>query len=330
MGFSLDWLSFSFKPTPEMYREGMDDFSLFLEEFPKIADNMDDALIMSRTRFYDHVLKVNDHIMISYCDEDLSGYGQGVNVSIPSCGLAILFDWFDLPDNRDTLKELFLYLQEHHCQLSRLDLAYDDYSKMITPKDYARWYMDGWMSTKYSKIQFVASERDKGHTFYLGSRKTGKMLRVYDKEYESKGEINAIRYEFELHREFAREMMDYIIEHDTIDFGSYLLSYFDIKDITVNKDKSRAPREEKFAEWLKSQIFIQQIDGEIEPISVPHKYRNPTLESRMDWVFNVALRNIKIACEVFGKEYVLNAVREKDLSDEDIYLLEQCHNQLAL
>ena len=257
MGFSLDWLSFSFKPTLEMLETGKDAFTLFLEEFPTIANNMDDAIIMNRTRFYDRVLKVNDHIMISYCEEDKSGYVQGVNVSIPSCGLAILFDWFDLPDNRDTLKELFLFLQEHHCQLSRLDLAYDDYSKMITPKDYARWYMDGWMSTKYSKIQFVASERDKGHTFYLGSRKTGKMLRVYDKEYESKGEINAIRYEFELHREFAREMMDYIIENGGLSFGNYLLSYFDIKNMSHTTDKTRAPREEKFDNWLRSQIFIR-------------------------------------------------------------------------
>ena len=49
----------------------------------------------------------------------------------------------------------------------------------------------------------------------------------------------------------------------------------------------------------------------------------------MDWVFNVALRNFKVAMSVYGKDYVLNAVREKELSDEDIYLLEQCHSQLA-
>lgn len=248
MSLTLDWMTFSFMGNPEDLSEDVHEFDLFLKEFPKIKDCLENAIIVNKTQFYDHVLMIDHNIRISYCDEYRK---QGVSVAIPSHGLAIMYDWFDLPVDRDNLKELLLYLKDHYCQVSRIDIAYDDYTKGIIPKDYCYWYMNGNMKTNFRKINFVASENNCGHTFYIGSRKTGKMLRIYDKDYESKGEISSVRYEFELHKDYAREFVDYIIENDRINLAEYLLSWFDIIDIDVDKNRSRAPRLIAFDNWIK-------------------------------------------------------------------------------
>ena len=258
----LDWLSFTYKANIEDIPQGMCEFDMFLSEFPKIRENLGDSLVLDRSRFYEHVLKIDKNIVISYSDEDKSGFGQGVHVTIPGSGLAILFDWFDLPDDKDTLICLFEHLKNHHCQLSRIDIAYDDFDKIITPYQYAKWKLEKNMVTHFNKFQFVACDSEKGSTFYLGSRKTGKMLRIYDKDYESNGQVPSIRYEFELRKEYAKDFMDFILQGNDFDFVNYLLSWFDVKDLSKHKNRSEAPRLEEFDSFVKKQIFFREIQND--------------------------------------------------------------------
>ena len=96
----LDWLSFSFKCDVEALPEGKSEMDMFIVEFPGVVPLLQDAIILNRSRFYDNVLKIDKNVVISYCDVDKSGYGQGVNVSIPSSGLAVLFDYFGCATKR--------------------------------------------------------------------------------------------------------------------------------------------------------------------------------------------------------------------------------------
>ena len=134
----LDWLSFSYKCDVDDMPDGLCEFDMFLEEFPDVKDLLQDSIILNRSRFYDNVLKVDKNVVISYCDVDKSGFGQGVNVSIPSSGLAILFDAFGLPEDQDNLTDLFIFLKNHHCQVSRVDICYDDFTNRVGDKNKTR------------------------------------------------------------------------------------------------------------------------------------------------------------------------------------------------
>lgn len=344
----LDWLSFSFKCDVEALPEGKSEMDMFIAEFPGVVPLLQDAIILNRSRFYDNVLKIDKNVVISYCDVDKSGYGQGVNVSIPSSGLAVLFDYFGLPEDKDNLTDLFIYLRDHHCQLSRVDICYDDYTKSIMPDEYARWKLDKQMTTKFNKFQFVASDSSKGSTFYLGSRKTGKMLRIYDKDYESDGKIKSVRYEFELHSLYAREFADFIIEHGKeFRFDGYLLSWFDVKEKTGDSNRSRAPRLKKFCEFLdvirssielaktKNQIFIRTINPEDETddttvlpvhedivvIKIPHRYSSPTFDRKMEWLRGSTFKTLKMFVRAYGYEHLIDCLHDVELNEFDNYLL---------
>lgn len=322
----LDWLSFTYKVNPEELIDGYCEFDMFLMEFPKIKENLQDSIILERSNggFYDHVLKISKNIVISYSDTDKSGFGQGVNVSIPGSGLAILYDWFDLPDKKNGLEDLFRYLREKNCQLSRIDICFDDYDKMITPNQYGFWKMNKEMVSKFTRFKFISSENDKGSTFYLGSRKTGKLLRIYDKDYESKGQVPSIRYEFELHKEYAREFMDFILGGNEFRFENYLLSWFDVKDLSKDKNRSRAPRNKLFSTFLEKVRYFSDRCNEDEAvaIAIPHEYKTPTFDSKIDWVCNTAMRNNKLMIEAYGIEHFLEVLDGVELSDYDYYLLE--------
>lgn len=325
----LDWLSFTYKVDPDQLEDGLCEFDYFLLDFPQIEKHLQDALILNRSRFYEHVLQVDKNIMISYCDEDKSGFGQGVNVSIPGSGLAILYDWFDLPKDGDTLLALFQHLKAHHCQISRIDIAYDDFDKIITPFQYAKWKIDKNMVTRYCKCQFVACDSEKGSTFYLGSRKSGKMLRIYDKDYESKGEIKSIRYEFELRREFGRMFFDWILEGNNFIFEEYLLSWFDIKDFSSNKNRTQAPRLKEFQDFLEKSIFIRKMyPDELVPCSIPRTYSSPTFDRKMQWVRNCTLRNLKLFVNSFGFQHLIDCLDDIELNEYDYYLLKNKQDAL--
>lgn len=334
----LDWLSFSYKCDIDNLPEGLCEFDLFLEEFPDVKPLLQDSIILNRSRFYDNVLKVDKNVVISYCDVDKSGFGQGVNVSIPSSGLAVLFDYFGLPQDQDNLTDLFIFLKNHHCQVSRVDICYDDFTKSIMPDQYARWKLDKYMTTKFNKFQFIASDSSKGSTFYLGSRKTGKMLRIYDKDYESDGAIKSVRYEFELHSLYAREFADFIIDHGKeFRFDGYLLSWFDIKDKSNTKNSTEAPRLDvfqKFLDNLKS-IFIRTINPEDETddttvlpvhedivvIKIPHRYSSPTFDRKMEWLRGSTFKTLKMFVRAYGYEHLIDCLHDVQLNEFDNYLL---------
>jgi len=190
---------------------------------------------------------------------------MGVNVSVPSHGLEWLFGLFDLNiDDDDAVQKLFLLLKERHCHCSRIDLAFDDFGKTFRPSHYITWWFNGNFRSKFRKMQIASTSRDIGNTFYLGSRKTGKMLRIYDKDFESDGVIDAVRYEFELHVDYARDMFQYLCDHAVVDFIAYLRTYFDICELKYKKDGSLDSRNKdkwsllpEWKEWLDNLDFSE-------------------------------------------------------------------------
>ena len=272
IGLSLDWLSFTFeadrcrddylrvfgKDNQDMIP---DDISLFFATFPEFDALKSEFLILSGKSHYENVLGflgVSETCRISYNSADYTSTEMGVNVSIPSHGLEWFFSLMGVDyESEDAVQSLFKILKERYCHCSRIDLAFDDFSKRFRAKQYVVWWWNNNIRTRFLKMHTSScSMRDEGHTFYLGSRLSGKMLRIYDKDIESNGAVDAVRYEFELHVQHARDMFEYLIEHKTVDFISYLRSYFEVIERSKS-NISRCPLLSEWEDWLSNLAFCE-------------------------------------------------------------------------
>lgn len=304
---SCDWLSFTYKPdiskalvynhVDRTYDDMVhNEFDCFLLDFPEIADIMIDSCFLRCRTHYDHVLAFDDWFRISYNDT-WSDAKNGVNVQIPSHGLE-KFASLLLPDyNGDNiLQDLLKLLYLRSCQVSRIDLAFDDYSKKFMPKDYAIWYMNGQISTRCHSGHFNFSEASKGHTFYLGSRRT-KLLRIYDKDYESNGEINAVRYEWEFHSQYARHIQKTIIENGYIGFADLMKETMSVK---VDSNDSKRSRRADLQEWVD---FVDlSFSEELPRFTLPVFKKSPTQEKLNNYIERNVMPCLAAYVKMLGRD----------------------------
>ena len=318
----IDWLNFTFKPTEEDISTFPTCLAAFFHYFPNVKNIMDECVVFSHSRrYYDYVLAWNDNILLSYDEEGSfqestsnDSWGHGVNIQIPSHGLHNLpfLLGLDLENyNFEDFSEFTLIyntLKDKHCQLSRLDIAFDDFNKRFTPADFVHFWYNGVDGTKGNLLQSpcrnfrsATSGIGGGCTFYLGGR-SNKMLRVYDKYKESKGKIDSIRYEFELHNRYANECAEMIAKNQ-FDFFAYLQKYFIV--VKQQKDgapilKSKASMLDNAPEW---DSFISENTGltnNSQLIEFPKTPVAVTYERKRYWVHRYCAASTKMVIELEG------------------------------
>lgn len=242
--FSLDWLSFTFKRS-----DCPDLLASFWEVFPELVHYKHEMFIVGGRNFA-HGLCLDDYLTIRYDDDANS---KGINVEIPSHGLENAFKLFQVK----TVKEMFELLEKRSCMPSRIDICFDDFTKSYKPSYYYKKFLNGCLVTKMRTVKMVHSGDGKGETFYLGDRRK-KMLRIYDKSVESGGEIDAIRYELELHANSAKAFFVHVIdskESEISVFGDCLLDVLDIRRKSDDKNITRWEKNKKWYAFIKSTLL---------------------------------------------------------------------------
>lgn len=298
---TLDWLSFTYKSpkAPSDTSLPYNHFFDFCRDFPEFDSYIKEhGVTLARQRgWYDTVLQFTDNIRINYCsDRDKNNSNHlGVNVEIPSHGLLTIMSLFGFQD--DQVVEFFNLLRGRHCKASRLDLAFDDYTKTFKPIDFCRFWSDGMISTKFRRANLIMSSSLDGGTFYLGDRGSGKMLRIYDKDFESKGLIKSIRYEVELHSGYADEMLNYIADGNDLSFSSYIVNFFRVitRDgvrhmsgsslpKTLTSVRSMCPTDPRWSEFLRKMQVLRRV----EKVKVPHAPRSVSSLSLKRWINSIS------------------------------------------
>ena len=215
--FSLDWLSFTYKNN-----SSYDLLSDFWQAFPELTEYKMQMFIVGGRNF-SHGLCLDNYLTIRYDEEQ---NGKGINVEIPSHGLQYAFKLFGC----ETVRDMFKLLSERGCTPSRIDICMDDYTKKYKPSYYYKKFLSGSLVTKMRTVKMVHSGDGQGETFYLGDRRK-KMLRIYDKSVESKGEIDAIRYEIEMHANSAKSFWFHIIDNAESEIAVFGDCFLDICDV---------------------------------------------------------------------------------------------------
>lgn len=327
---SLDWLSFTYVPESvrlhnfydkkkgiNEYQEGLDILDCFCEDFPELSDVVNNHMVnIGGKMHYNTCLKFNDDFMLLYNDLNnplVSGaeshlQRMGINFVIPSHSLDLFFKLLGF--DRDNIRGLFLLLYSRHCQVSRIDLCYDDYDKKYRPYDYCKLMFDNRLKTHFQSIKYDGSGKKTGNTIYFGSlKKRNKLLRIYDKDIESDGLIDSVRYEFELHADNAKAMADKFMYEVEFDFFDYLRSWFEVlvpHNCETRGNVSVCP------EWL--DYFSK--DRFSEKIIVKPYNDKERVKSLVRFVESQTLPSLKGFIALYGWNYLRNLLDNIDMNDK--------------
>lgn len=282
-GLFLDWLEFTYKPNCE---RNCDLFAEFCRDFPEIEKLIysDGCVLLDKgMNGYTFVFAYTDEFKVLYNPDLLR---QGVHVIFNGAGMYRLCDLFHLEsvNNFASVQSLFQRLEKKSCRPTRLDVCFDDYDKVYQPSDFNYFMITHRLLSKFRQWSFIGSQQTQGHTFYLGSRAAGRYLRIYDKDYESKGKIKSIRYEFELRGDFCRAFFNQVISGQKFSFGEMISSMFQVVneyeyDVNIsyaaNASRKRdAGIDEKWSNFVKSHVLrnVLHVDKEKHDVSLERVY----------------------------------------------------------
>lgn len=109
---------------------------------------------------------------------------------------------------------LLSWLYERAGNITRLDLAGDDTDKLVRPMDLKTFCEGNQLVTKFRTVLMHDNIMGgKGSTIYFGSAASARRLRVYDKDIESAGENDSVRWELQLRDEMASKCAEMILDH---------------------------------------------------------------------------------------------------------------------
>ena len=246
---NFDWIGFTFDSN---------DYDLIKSRF---FSGLDFVEVGHGRLGYNHMEVLDDSVFLLSDGND----NMGVHVDYSSSGLHYFFMSVvrfiknnhpsDMPFDIDSWasnSSIMCYILKYMLgfgHYSRLDLALDDeYEPYFTPVELNRYWNNRQIVTYAKKHKFIESEN--GDSFYLGSRQSCIMLRVYDKGKQTKSDHKWIRWEFEIKSAEYCELL--IRRFDEIHnlailFNSYLTSYMKIVVDHGHKIPGRRPCLDK---WL--------------------------------------------------------------------------------
>lgn len=322
----LDWLSFTYQVSASdcLDSDGciISPFQVFCNNFPELGILYDSVLFDTGKFHYSHRYIFSDDIEINCCELEKVSGGQvnfdyackmGVNVSIPSHSLSLFASLlgFDIND-KSACCDLLALLKFRGCKFSRIDFCYDDFDKVFTAFDFARWWTNDQICTRFKNCDFKSSQSKVGGTFYLGDRRHH-MVRIYDKFYESKGVIDSVRYEWEYHSSDAVKLADFIIVNSgKIGFTSLLDEWFRV--LVPNNNSSNRSEVATLPEWSE---FIEKRQFS-EELIIP-EYNVVERETSLNsWVQNICLKSVKGYIASVGLDTFFSQLKRCDMSKKYI------------
>lgn len=311
MNFILDWLEFTYKVPSE---EGFCIFDSFLEDFPEIDKVFADMKLLDHGMHgYTKCFTFTDDFMIWFNPDHEE---MGVHVVFPGHGMYKLCEIFDLPGMEDfaDAKSLFEILTNRHCKITRIDIAYDDFDKVITPFDYNNFMVNGRIRTKARSWSFIASGQLSGGTFYLGKRGRERFIRIYDKDFESGGKIPSIRYEFELRQEWALKIVDLVLNNVKFYFSDLIQDFMEVVeeyDLNGTRDvlytrKSRSKLDERWEKFL--EVCVKVVENDPIDLTIPRKKTEYTLKHSLEWLSKQVAPTLFMLHESIGLENIVEII----------------------
>ena len=245
---------------------------------------------------------------------------------VPGEALELLDPWY--------IGMFLCNLSKHGFQASRMDGFYDDHERIITPSQlYEKIYQpavsgdskpvkEDFTGFKIMEPRFrfkkgVGTVHDELTFGRRGSFGSGKYLRIYDKEKESEGQNDAIRYEAELCDDKAKIFFNGIVEA----FGSgdceKMLSFIGQTvggciDFIRRTDRIG----DKNLDRLERYPFWQRILDGIGSAKLIGKVIVRTIEKSLNWVKTGVMPTMQMLRKALGPEKYFEFLINENMSDD--------------
>ncbi len=229
---------------------------------------------------------------------------------------------------------LMWFFDKHQFQIARLDLYYDDHRRRITPRalynavyelpdddageairhDFQRFRIitPGWQGKgKQGLIENMVTFGRRG------SYGAGAFLRIYDKMLESRGAINAIRYELELCQLKAKWAFRDVVDAFGMDSdgAAMLRTCGRIIGGSIDFCKRTDRAGDKNLDRLKRFPWWESIRNEIGQAKLAGKRVIRTIEKAVDWVECGLIGTLQMLTIAKGEEYVSEIVQRMNGRD---------------
>jgi hypothetical protein len=206
-----------------------------------------------------------------------------------------------LVDLNSQIKVLKFLLSIETCKITRLDIAFNDFSKLLTPQILDCWSHSGYLRRFriHSSIveNFIISHgktTSLGATKTFGRRSSQKYLRIYE-ALPIHG-IDAIRWELEVKDSKAMFIAMFLCSTSDLEqeICGHILGSIDF----VCGQSTRTDRNFRLQEW---ENFLDYCGGAIK-FSVS---KTPVdFEKKLNWLFRQCSKNLAIANKILGKSII--------------------------
>ncbi len=138
-------------------------------------------------------------------------------LSFPGEGCALIPDWRDAA---------YFFEEVLKGRITRWDGAVDDFEGQYSVDQALTWYREGQFNIgrkpSYRQVGPWDEPTDEGRTFYVGARKNGKLIRIYEKGKQlGDGASKWVRWELELHNVDRLIPFDVLLEPGRYVAGAY-------------------------------------------------------------------------------------------------------------
>ena len=231
-----------------------------------------------------------------HLDSGLNGYRQSF---LGPGGARVLFDHSQNQDvhvllpgkacamvDENAMRSLARYVFAHGGHATRIDIQADDYSRVITPGGVQPALASGDAVTHAKETVLmtktkVGTTQCTGDTVYLGSAQSRQLLRVYDKNLESGGETNAIRWELQTRKQAAVTLLQQLAQdHWPHVIASRIVAFVDFRDSSQAVNSSDKTRDRARVEWFATLVGMVE-KGTVYLAQLPR-----TVQDLVGWITN--------------------------------------------
>lgn len=249
-----------------------------------------------RGNYYEVILKSAQSIEVAFNPLPDSPTHGRFRVSIPGQPLQHV--------RSHELHKLGRYLLSKRYRCTRLDWAIDDFTHLLDLDEIAEACERGDYSGAKSHRYFQRKNRGEyevGRTIYLGSAQSDKQVRIYDKNVESKGKINSIRYEIQWRNELAQAAFEKLFSVGRHEDGGKTLSSLAVGAISFYRRRDAVlSRSTPLEVWSE---FVEQVGGAIK-MSVQRI--QPMVSDKMRWIESQVAGTLALISQIKGFDDTLN------------------------
>jgi len=259
----------------------------------------------ARGQYYEAIVKSAQglEIAVNYCTTQ-KNYGT-FRLSIPGKPLQHV--------QCEQVHKLGRYLLRHKYRCTRFDWAIDDYAHLLCLDEIRESCEAGNYSGANSHRDFKRQNRSSkqvGRTIYLGSTQSDKQIRIYDKNVESKGEINSIRYEIQWRDEYSQIAYEKFFGNCQVEESSSQISGLAVGALCFYTRRNKVLSRSVILPMWES--FIARVGSSVK---MSKRVLQPLISQKIAWVESQVAGTIGLITKIKGFDETFNwlerVVREK-------------------